>query len=31
MIPVLYEDNHLLAVEKPANMPVQGDLSLIHI
>lgn len=27
MIPVLYEDNHLLAVEKPANMPVQGDSS----
>ena len=22
MIPILYEDNHLLAVEKPANMPV---------
>ena len=27
MIPILYEDNHLLAVEKPANMPVQGDSS----
>ena len=24
MIPILYEDNHLLAVEKPANLPVQG-------
>lgn len=27
MIPVLYEDNHVLAVEKPANMPVQADSS----
>ena len=24
---VLYEDNHLLVVEKPANMPVQADVS----
>ena len=24
---VLYEDNHLLVVEKPANMPVQEDVS----
>ena len=24
---VLYEDNHLLVVEKPVNMPVQGDAS----
>jgi len=24
---VLYEDNHLLAVEKPVNMPVQNDIS----
>lgn len=24
---VLYEDNHLLAVEKPVNMPVQKDIS----
>lgn len=24
---VLYEDNHLLVVEKPRNMPVQGDSS----
>ncbi len=24
---VLYEDNHLLVVEKPENIPVQGDLS----
>lgn len=24
---VLYEDNHLLVVEKPANMPVQADAS----
>ncbi len=27
MINVLYEDNHLLVVEKPANMPVQEDSS----
>ncbi len=27
MIPVLYEDNHLLVVEKPVNMPVQADTS----
>lgn len=26
-IPILYEDNHLLIVEKPPNMPVQGDVS----
>ena len=26
-IPVLYEDNHLLVVEKPVNMPSQGDAS----
>ncbi|MBQ6374981.1 MAG: RluA family pseudouridine synthase [Clostridia bacterium] len=26
-IPVLYEDNHLLAVEKPPNLPVQADRS----
>ena len=24
---ILYEDNHLLVVEKPANMPVQADIS----
>ena len=24
-IPILYEDNHLLLVEKPVNVPVQGD------
>ena len=24
---VLYEDNHLLVVEKPANVPVQADIS----
>ncbi|GIN72075.1 RNA pseudouridine synthase [Bacillus sp. J14TS2] len=24
-IPILYEDNHLLAVEKPVNIPVQAD------
>lgn len=24
-IPILYEDNHLLIVEKPVNMPVQAD------
>lgn len=24
---VLYEDNHLLVVEKPVNVPVQGDAS----
>lgn len=24
-IPILYEDNHLLVVEKPVNMPVQED------
>ncbi|QHS22454.1 RluA family pseudouridine synthase [Virgibacillus sp. MSP4-1] len=26
-IPVLYEDNHLLIVEKPVNIPVQSDQS----
>ncbi|WP_077324178.1 RluA family pseudouridine synthase [Virgibacillus siamensis] len=26
-IPILYEDNHLLVVEKPVNVPVQGDQS----
>jgi len=26
-ISILYEDNHLLVVEKPVNMPVQGDSS----
>ena len=26
-IKVLYEDNHLLVVEKPINMPVQKDIS----
>jgi 23S rRNA pseudouridine1911/1915/1917 synthase len=26
-IPILYEDNHLLIVEKPMNMPVQEDAS----
>lgn len=26
-IRILYEDNHLLGVEKPPNMPVQGDIS----
>src|SRR5690625_1465024 len=26
-IPILYEDNHLLVVEKPVNIPVQGDKS----
>ncbi|WP_164670755.1 RluA family pseudouridine synthase [Virgibacillus doumboii] len=24
-IPILFEDNHLLVVEKPVNIPVQGD------
>lgn len=27
VIPVLYEDNHLLVVEKPENIPVQADVS----
>ena len=27
MIPVIYEDNHLLVVRKPENMPVQADSS----
>src|SRR5690625_3068098 len=26
-IPILYEDNHLIIVEKPVNMPVQADQS----
>ncbi|MDL2234743.1 hypothetical protein LJC07_01135 [Christensenellaceae bacterium OttesenSCG-928-L17] len=26
-IPVLYEDNHILVVEKPVNIPVQADAS----
>ncbi|GAA0603463.1 RluA family pseudouridine synthase [Virgibacillus siamensis] len=26
-IPIVYEDNHLLVVEKPVNIPVQGDQS----
>lgn len=26
-VPILYEDNHLLVVEKPVNMPVQADMS----
>ncbi|WP_163971432.1 RluA family pseudouridine synthase [Oceanobacillus halotolerans] len=26
-IPVLYEDNHLLVVEKPVNIPVQEDIT----
>lgn len=26
-IPILYEDNHLIIVEKPVNIPVQGDQS----
>lgn len=26
-VPILYEDNHLLLVEKPVNIPVQGDQS----
>ena len=25
--PVLYEDNHLLSVLKPANLPVQAEAS----
>ena len=27
MLRVIYEDNHLLVVEKPVNMPVQADSS----
>lgn len=27
MIPILYEDNHLLVIEKPVNIPVQEDSS----
>ncbi len=34
-IDILYEDNHLLCVEKPANLPVQadssGDMDLLNI
>src|SRR5690625_6292248 len=26
-IPIIYEDNHLLVVEKPVNIPVQEDRS----
>ena len=26
-VPILYEDNHLLMVEKPVNIPVQSDQS----
>src|SRR5690554_8213247 len=26
-VSILYEDNHLLVVEKPVNMPTQGDAS----
>jgi len=26
-IRIIYEDNHLLVAEKPANMPVQADIS----
>ena len=26
-ITILYEDNHLLVVEKPVNVPTQGDAS----
>src|SRR5690625_3598029 len=26
-IPILFEDNHLLVVEKPVNVPVQADQS----
>ena len=25
MINILYEDNHLLVIEKPVNIPVQAD------
>lgn len=24
-VPILYEDNHLLLVQKPVNLPVQED------
>ena len=27
MINIIYEDNHLLVVEKPINVPVQADIS----
>ena len=27
MIDILYEDNHLLVVSKPINVPVQSDIS----
>lgn len=34
MIPIIYEDNHLLVVEKPVNMPTQednsGDMDLLN-
>lgn len=30
-INILYEDNHLLIVEKPVNIPVQQDRSMIQI
>lgn len=26
-VPILYEDNHLILVQKPVNIPVQGDQS----
>ena len=26
-VPILYEDNHLLLVQKPVNIPVQEDQS----
>ncbi|MHA3224689.1 pseudouridine synthase [Globicatella sulfidifaciens] len=26
-VPILYEDNHLLMIEKPVNIPVQSDQS----
>lgn len=29
-ISILYEDNHLLVVEKPVNIPVQADISKDH-
>ena len=29
-VPILYEDNHLLFVEKPVNVPVQGDRTNDH-
>ena len=27
-VPIVYEDNHLLVVVKPPNMPTQADASL---